>query len=634
MNNSDEDDAVIHEIDVCLSKSLFDNIYLVQYPLRPPWRVYENSLLQEIRFEPKQTILEMKYAIDEEELKSVREEKTVVYDLSNKPIENSIKSVTSYSIRSSIVRSKISYLMGLYRGNELFVVPIRESLQMRPNLSYINESDEKLRKKKEDQARQIAEEKSKLNLVSSANCTADTQDTLKPVKIQVKGRDAEKPLAPNVSVDTRLDQLEAEEEFQVLELVHRDRIDALVLFEQFVAGGKQNINLEKITGKAYLNMITCSSGDQFSKTGQVNPSNMVNANSDAASNSKNLVQQQTTSPLSLHTILQLPVHQQISLMMASANVMTFSQIISYSTFKDEAAVLSELNKCAFLVQGVWVIRHPPGLRDHLLPARNWALGQYALQYEEGSAKIPYLNRKSIANHCRISPEEAKEILNSLSILVPSMGWRLREGPDVEFIQSHRELYSKYMSWWQKTFQHLTNNFGSIKSDSSTQTSEYQDNSTRHSILNDPCEILGAEIKLTQAAQMQLQNFLISAFNKFGVLNLQSISVLLKQAAYNVPEFQSLNICDELLYRELPKFSMHIRDSWFLKNVADKTVDEYRTQIITLFQGKAQLQRQEIIQSIRTSLGRSIPKNIYTKIMKELATVSLQSDVWILKSGSI
>jgi len=42
----DADDEIVGEVEVILSQDLANSLYVVQYPLRPPWRPYDPTNLK------------------------------------------------------------------------------------------------------------------------------------------------------------------------------------------------------------------------------------------------------------------------------------------------------------------------------------------------------------------------------------------------------------------------------------------------------------------------------------------------------------------------------------------------------------------------------------------------------------
>jgi DNA-directed RNA polymerase-3 subunit RPC5 len=62
--DTDVDDPVVREIDVFLSPALHQNLFLLQYPLRPSWRPYNTSTYGDIRVKPNQKQLTLSMKLD------------------------------------------------------------------------------------------------------------------------------------------------------------------------------------------------------------------------------------------------------------------------------------------------------------------------------------------------------------------------------------------------------------------------------------------------------------------------------------------------------------------------------------------------------------------------------------------
>lgn len=58
----DDDDEIVAEIDVYLSKALKDDLAIFQYPLRPAWR--ENSEMEEVKMKPNHYKFEIEFDIN------------------------------------------------------------------------------------------------------------------------------------------------------------------------------------------------------------------------------------------------------------------------------------------------------------------------------------------------------------------------------------------------------------------------------------------------------------------------------------------------------------------------------------------------------------------------------------------
>eukprot|EP01121_Diplochlamys_sp_Union-15-3_P017583 TRINITY_DN6217_c0_g1_i2.p1 TRINITY_DN6217_c0_g1~~TRINITY_DN6217_c0_g1_i2.p1 ORF type:complete len:205 (-),score=38.82 TRINITY_DN6217_c0_g1_i2:1310-1924(-) len=122
-NEDEDDDPVVAEISVILSKELDSRLSLLQHPLRPPWRLHDSDKLKEIRLKPKGSILEAEYYSN---WRDESEEDT-------------------YGLKSSSVPLKTNYAIGLFRGDELYLTPLKNVFQMRPSFKYLDESESRKR---------------------------------------------------------------------------------------------------------------------------------------------------------------------------------------------------------------------------------------------------------------------------------------------------------------------------------------------------------------------------------------------------------------------------------------------------------------------------------------------------------
>ncbi|CAM9100094.1 unnamed protein product [Phaeothamnion confervicola] len=123
-----DQDAVVREIDVFVSQSLRDKLYVLQYPLR----AHENppGPPASARCKPRAVILEVTHPIDTE---------GEHYD-EDPPREHlKLESITHGSSR---VPAATTYAVGVLRagGSEFHLTPLHEVLQMRPNFAHVDEA--------------------------------------------------------------------------------------------------------------------------------------------------------------------------------------------------------------------------------------------------------------------------------------------------------------------------------------------------------------------------------------------------------------------------------------------------------------------------------------------------------------
>ena len=124
-------DPVVRELDVFLSHSLANALYLLQFPLQNKHSANASEMLHtatECRMKPHRNLLEVDLALDTE--------------CSNFDPDSRLSAPTR-TMKSSMVPAKANYTVGALRGNELHLTPLHAALQMRPSFQLVDELDAK-----------------------------------------------------------------------------------------------------------------------------------------------------------------------------------------------------------------------------------------------------------------------------------------------------------------------------------------------------------------------------------------------------------------------------------------------------------------------------------------------------------
>lgn len=129
-SNIDPDDVVVAELDVVFSNELAglqSQLVMLQQPLRPNWRAYDAGAPgSSARFKPNARRLEISLPLDTES-DNFREQ------------TDEQKSIKTLELRSTQVEDPVSsYAGGVIKGSQLVLVPLDFTLQLRPNMAYLN----------------------------------------------------------------------------------------------------------------------------------------------------------------------------------------------------------------------------------------------------------------------------------------------------------------------------------------------------------------------------------------------------------------------------------------------------------------------------------------------------------------
>lgn len=410
----EEGDELIGEIDVTLSHEFLETIKLIQYPLRPNWRSYDETLMKEVRYKFGVNILEMDYFLPKYEIEDQKYNTTIVYDSEGRVIPNPTKQMTSHTIRSSSIPVKSNYAVGVYKGDSFILLPISDILQMRPDFSYIDKGTQK-----KSESNDIVDNDLDLGLSS---------DSLKPIQIQVRGQESEKALASRLKSYAYLKQLENEDVFKKLSYVNKDSTETKKMFESIISPKLSNVEYENINVDEYINNI-------------IPPNEVLPSRDENFGNDENRIDKPIA--FTLDQIKNLPLENQIELLLRNAHVLTLDQIMTYCNCDKETEVINVLQKKAELAQGVWVIKSELVFKGRKAASRDWILAYFGSNDDN-----LYIKRSDVSQKCNISTDIAKEIMADITDLVPGRGWKLKKAPDYNFIKKHSALHKNNKKKWE------------------------------------------------------------------------------------------------------------------------------------------------------------------------------------------
>ncbi|XP_054899176.1 DNA-directed RNA polymerase III subunit RPC5 [Poeciliopsis prolifica] len=424
MASGDEDDPIIEEIDVYLSKSLADKLYLLQYPVRPGTMTYDDVSHLSAKIKPKQQRLELEMAINTMSPNYCRSKGEQIalnvdgtsYDETNTYRAKMMDKQTFSSIQATTNTSR--YAAAVFRKGELHITPLTGILQMRPSFSYLDKADSKTREREAaneggDSSQDEAEEEAKAITVRFARPESEQarQRRIQSYEFLQK-KQAEEPwihLQYHGAKDSRSDH-----EKQYL---YCQSVDA-----------SQNSELIK-TPKEYLAMLMPPLAEEkIAKP--VGPSNV----------------------LSMAQLRTLPLGEQVKTLMKNVKVMPFANLMGLlASGTDQTSVLRCIQQVALLVQGNWVVKsdvlypkntcsaHSGVPAEVLCRGRDFVMWRFT---QERSVM-----RKEIASIIKLPPEDVKEFLEHVASPRVNRGWEFLLPTDADFIKKHPDIAHRQNMLW-------------------------------------------------------------------------------------------------------------------------------------------------------------------------------------------
>lgn len=182
-----DDDEVVSEIPVYLTHNL-NSLYLLQSPLRPYSRSYatDYGAPQMVQIKPIQRRIDMIYNMrteqkDSNSNSSQSEEERILNEKRDYHFDQyALNSTNKLHVTGRCVPAKTNYAVGLLRNGQLHLTPLHAICRLKPNLEYIDESDEKEKEKDAEMEDEDASAEPQSESHSETNTTNSAQGEGKP----------------------------------------------------------------------------------------------------------------------------------------------------------------------------------------------------------------------------------------------------------------------------------------------------------------------------------------------------------------------------------------------------------------------------------------------------------------------
>ncbi|XP_043265801.1 DNA-directed RNA polymerase III subunit RPC5 [Colletes gigas] len=428
MSNADamenENDPVVKEIPVFLSKTLADKLFIFQYPVRPAHEGYDNSTFLKTSIKPRNQEVLIEVAIDTHSVnydQSKGEQIAISADGDSKGNQDdSNKAFNSNFMDKTVLQSSralpncSNYAVGIFQDGELHLTPLRGIVQMRSQFNYLDKSDQRLRDEAKNTGDDFEEDEEGPKQV---NVTFARQKPEFIKKMQEKSfqHHAQKSL---------------EERW-----IHTNYIPAnstqaeLTRLDMFCSTIDETVNTLNLSTQQYLELLVPREKEDNLKT--------------AVSNA-------TTS---LNYIRTLPLLDQIKILMKDAKVISFIQLRSIlSSDQETAAILKYLQQVAVLVQGNWVVSSELVYPKDSISSHNGIPAELMCRARDyillSFTEHEFLDRKTISTVVKLPADEIKEIFTNLAIRKPKKGWQLIIPPTKEFIERYPEIAQRQEMFWE------------------------------------------------------------------------------------------------------------------------------------------------------------------------------------------
>ncbi|XP_062507607.1 DNA-directed RNA polymerase III subunit RPC5-like [Corticium candelabrum] len=420
-----DDDPVVREIDVYVSQTLKDNLYLLQYPVRPAHYSYNQSQHLAARMKPKQQKLELEIGIETESSfycqgKGSQLASTVDSSSTDKDF------FTSGLMDKQILTSDASsegagrHAIGFLCGNELHLTPVKGLIQLRPNFRYLDKVD------KPTTSASVEAEEEEAQTVTVRFARTPT-DRVQPSRIQTS-RQQERQWEEEPWIDLSYNEADSE----ISRLEH-----------------------EKLL---------CSNRNNELSVFNVSPGEYLRSLCPAPSDADGSVPDGPSNVLSISQLKGLEFIDQIKALLMNAKVIKFNQIcMLLEANSKQIAVLRAVSSMANLVQGCWVVKselvYPDGSTsptsgvgaEVLRNGRDYVLWKFT--------QTRFVVRKEISSVVKLPFDDLKDILEQVARLRVTQGWEFVGEYDEEFVKRHNDIVTRQQQIWDAKYKKLCEDLG-------------------------------------------------------------------------------------------------------------------------------------------------------------------------------
>ncbi|XP_011866835.1 PREDICTED: DNA-directed RNA polymerase III subunit RPC5 isoform X2 [Vollenhovia emeryi] len=418
-----EDDPIVKEIPVYLSKTLAENLYIVQYPAYMK-NGCTNATFSKTFVKPENQKIRAELAIDTTNKQSYDDSmgKQFAVNTDERSTENDGEKTFDSGLMDKIVLTSertlshcSNFAAGIFQDGELHLTPLKAMLHMKLQCDYLDENEKHVRDGTKGAGEDDNEEEDKATSVK-VKFARHLSDNLKKLQEQSFQHHYKKsqeeswiltnytPVYDTQAESTRMEMFcPTEDSINSLNLAKENYLDQLV---------------PQLPEKCY---------------------------------SESTIVNQTD----LHYVRTLTLQEQIKRIMKQVKVVSFKRLCEILPPKqDTQLILKYLQQVAMLVQGNWVVNseliYTKENKEDKFPeimcnARDTILLSFT--------KHLFLKRNMISSVVKLSPEEISEIFEDLGTTVSKKGWQLKEPPDWDFCNKFTDIVQRQERFWEAKRKH-------------------------------------------------------------------------------------------------------------------------------------------------------------------------------------
>ncbi|XP_054712327.1 DNA-directed RNA polymerase III subunit RPC5-like [Uloborus diversus] len=420
METDADDDEVVSEVDVFLSKRLAETLYVFHYPHKSSNIPNDDVECLSARIKPKQQKLEMEIAINTHSSnydRSRGEQMAINVDGLNPTGDTYFKS--SYMDKCILTAKKAGspadrYAVGLLRKDGLHITPVHSIVDLKSGFTYMDKIDALVKKSFAQEEEEEEEEAVAVTVrFEGPNAERERQMRQKSFKYQQQKNATE----PWINVNYHpLGSSRSKMEYEMLSCscMYQDVTSSCVSSEEYM--------------KVLVPEALRQSGFHAAKAEE------------------------------LAVLADKPLSDQIKHLLINAHVLNFSQLLEKLAAKvDPVSVERLVQQFAVLVQGCWVVKSEllydedsvsaaTGLNAKMLiSARDYIVWLFT--------KSRIVTRNEVLASVYIPNEDLKNILSQIAVQ-SGRGWEFKYPMDADFLESHPAIEQSQEIKWDLRYKKL------------------------------------------------------------------------------------------------------------------------------------------------------------------------------------
>ncbi|GFR03931.1 DNA-directed RNA polymerase III subunit RPC5 [Trichonephila clavata] len=411
-----DDDEVVHEVDVYLSKALSEHLYLFHYPTRNNTAAFQDLTdCLSARIKPKQQKIELEFCIDvDSENYDTSRGEHIAYNVDgqNTTEDHYFKSGImdkNLLMGSRSLESNDNYAVGFMKNGELHITPLHSTIEMRPGFLHMDKFDN-TSKKALNPDENIGEEEEAV-----------------AVTVRFEG--------PNAERDRQMRQ----KSFQYFQ--QKNSSEPWMNLNYHKSGSIRSVSERERLMCSQVHQDVCRpSASKLDYLKELVPEILRLSGTQSGKNEETAI------------LTDKPLSDQIRHLMMNAHLLTFSMLEERLPHDiDTLSIERLLPQIGVLVQGCWAVKsellyegektvsaYTGVSAKHLINARNYILWLFK--------KARFVTHSDVLSVIRLSDEDFKAMMTPLANKT-NRGWEFKFPTDEEFLENHPAIrQSQDMKW--------------------------------------------------------------------------------------------------------------------------------------------------------------------------------------------